>query len=139
MKTLLLILITAVSSYSQVVITNQGYLINKEDLSTLDYWARKGQKCQENVDANMLLLEQIRHANLASDSITMQLQRNVYSLKKDLQEYENSMSKCLQKTEELTSDLKLEKAENKQLKKTNLLLKILFTTALGFGAAILIK
>lgn len=139
MKTLLLILITAVSSYSQVVITNQGYLINKEDLSTLDYWARKGQKCQENVDANMLLLEQIRHANLASDSITMQLQRNVYSLKKDLQEYENSMSKCLQKTEELTSALKLEKAEKKQLKKTNLFLKIVIIVSSGFGAALLIK
>lgn len=130
MKILILLLLSFNLS-SQVISTEQGYLLSQEDLATLDYWSRKGIACQVSLDSNLVLLEQIRMANMASDSVTIQLQRTVYNLKKDLNDYATSMDKCVQKTNKLEGSLSEEKDSNKRLKKSNFILKVVIVAITG--------
>lgn len=60
-------------STSQVLKTEQGYLIQKDDLIKLDFLARKGLECQKTIDVGLDLVDQLRNAKVISDSIANRL------------------------------------------------------------------
>lgn len=76
----LIVFLFPISLFSQVVKTEQGYLIQKSDMVILDQMARKSVECDRLVEDGLELVDQIRGAKMASDSIAGELYRAVWQL-----------------------------------------------------------
>lgn len=100
-----------------IQLTDKGVLLDKESAVKLDYWSRKGLACQSALDYTLELLNQIRKANLESDSLQIIMQRNLYIVKNETQIEREQKSVLLGKNQQLESQIVILTKENKKLQR----------------------
>ena len=83
-KILLLLLLISNSLLAQVVKTEQGYLIHRDDLIKLDLLARKGAACDTTIRDFEDLINQISIAKRQSDSMAIAAQKYITLLKNEV-------------------------------------------------------
>lgn len=83
-KILLLLLLISNSLLAQVVKTEQGYLIHRDDLVKLDLLARKGAACDTVVRDFEELINQIAEAKKQSDSMAIAAQKHITLLQNEV-------------------------------------------------------
>ena len=112
---------------SQVIKTNMGYLISREDLSIIDKEARKGIQCDTIVSQAEQLIDQITDAKIYSDSISVVLDKKIFALTNNFNEEQRRHQACQTNNRDLTVALNIANKSDRKLRNTNTLTTILGT------------
>lgn len=129
-KIIILILLTT-NVFSQVI-TDKGWLLEKDKVVKLDYWARKGIACTSAIDQALELVNQIAKAKIESDSISIVLQRTMFVIKNEIDIEKAEKNKLIGINQQLSINNKnLEEELRKQNKKLILSYGVSFLLFVG--------
>lgn len=134
----LCLMVFAVTSNSQIIKTNQGYLVSESGLTKLNHLARKGKACEFNMEQSLILLEQIRLAKMSSDSASIELQKITRTLRNDIIQMESELTKSRHQNELVQADLNLSNEKIKRLKRDKILMTIGAIAAIA-GTVLILK
>lgn len=141
MRSSILIILMFVSTltFGQVVKTNMGYLLSKEDLSIIDFYARKGVQCDTIIPIMEAHLAENEEVKNYSDSVVIALDRKIFAITNKFQEVQTANQICARTNRDLTIELNVANKANKKLRTKNTIGTIVSTIVSAVAVYAFIK